>query len=136
MKADNSDESIPIWLTAMIALGALLLAAGAAIALLHPEMLTSPHDVMNGAVHIYASYLASRNIAIAIMLLALLLIRARRALSHLMVLVALIQGIDACMDCIDGRWAIVPGIIVFGLLFLVGAAKLSGYPFWQADAWK
>jgi hypothetical protein len=135
MKATRSNTSIPVWLTVIISLGTLLIAAGGAIALLHPEMLTSPHEVMNDGVHIYARYLASRNISIAIMLIALLLIRARRALSQLMVLVALVQGIDACMDCLDGRVAIVPGILVFGVLFLFGAAKLCGYPFWKAYAW-
>jgi hypothetical protein len=135
MKATRSNAFIPVWLTAIILIGTLLIAAGGAIAPLHPEMLTSPHEVMNGAVHVYASYLASRNISIAIMLIALLLIRARRALSQLMVLVALVQGIDACMDCLDGRSAIVPGILVFGALFLVGAAKLCGYPCWKANAW-
>ena len=50
-------------------LGAILLTAGACIALLRPVMLASPHDEINGAVHIYAGYLASRNFSLAIALL-------------------------------------------------------------------
>ena len=33
-------------------------------------MLVSPHDEINDAVHIYAGYLASRNMALAVMLIA------------------------------------------------------------------
>jgi hypothetical protein len=69
------------------------------------------------------------------MLLVLLGLRARRALGNLMVLIALIQILDACIDCFEGRWMIVPGVLVFGLVFLIAAARLSGYPFWRSQAW-
>jgi hypothetical protein len=108
---------------------------GAVIALVQPAMLVSPHDEINGAVHIYAGYLVSRNLAIAILLVALLVLGAKRALGNLMALVGLIQLLDVCMDAAEGRWAIVPGILVFGIVFLVGAARLSGAPFWRTGAW-
>ena len=98
-------------------------------------MLVSPHDEINAAVHVYAGYLTARNGALAFMLLVLLGLRARRALGNLMVLVALIQILDACIDCFEGRWMIVPGVLVFGLVFLIAAARLSGYPFWRSQAW-
>jgi hypothetical protein len=128
--------AIPWWITATVLLGALLTATGAILALVHPAMLVSPHDEINGAVHVYAGYLAARNGALAFMLVALLAIRARRALGNLMVLIALIQILDACIDCFEGRWMIVPGVLVFGLVFLVAAARLSGYPFWRSQAWQ
>ena len=130
-----STPAIPRWITAVVLLGALLTATGAILALVHPAMLVSPHDEINAAVHVYAGYLTARNGALAFMLLVLLGLRARRALSNLMVLIALIQILDACIDCFEGRWMVVPGVLVFGLVFLIAAARLSGYPFWRSQAW-
>jgi hypothetical protein len=126
-----------LWLGAVVILGAVLTAAGAVIALVHPIMLVSPHDEINGAVRIYAGYLVARNLAIAILLLGLLIVGARRALGNLMVLVGFIQLFDACMDVAEGRWTVAPGVLVFGLIFLFAAARLcDGIPFWKLDAWK
>jgi hypothetical protein len=128
--------AIPWWLSMTVVLGTLLTAAGAVIALVHPSMLVSPHDQINGAVHIYACYFAARNLAISALLLTLLIIGARRALGNLMVLVGLIQLLDACMDVAEGRWAVIPVVLVLGLVFLIGSARLSGgYPFWRIEAW-
>jgi hypothetical protein len=125
------------WLWMIVILGALLTAAGGIIALVHPSMLVSPREQMNGAVHIYAGYLAARSLAISFLLLVLLFIGARRALGNLMVLVGLIQLLDTCMDVAEGRRAIIPVVFVFGLVFLWSAACLSGgYPFWRIEAWK
>jgi len=131
------DATGPIawWLRAVVILGALLMATGAVLALIHPAMLVSPHDEINGAVHIYAGYLASRNMALAIMLIALLSLSAKRALSNLMFLVALIQLLDACIDIAEHRWPIVPGVIVLGLIFLFGASRLSNHPVWKSEFW-
>ena len=123
------------WLRAVVILGALLMATGAVLALIHPAMLVSPRDEINGAVHIYAGYLASRNMAMAIMLIALLSLSAKRALSNLMFLVALVQLLDACIDCAEARWPIVPGVIVLGLVFLFAASRLSNDPFWKKEFW-
>jgi hypothetical protein len=117
-----------------VILGALLLATGAVLALVHPAMLVSPHDEINGAVHIYAGYLASRNLALAIMLVALLSLSAKHALSNMMVLVALVQLLDAGIDCAEGRWILVPGVVLLGLLFFIGAVRLTGYPFWRSQS--
>jgi hypothetical protein len=128
-------DEIPLWLRAVIFLGAFLIAAGGVIALVDPAMLVSPHDQINGAVRIYAGYLASRNLALAAMLLATMFMGARAALGNLMLLIAFIQIVDACIDCAEGRWPIVPGVLVLGIVFFVGAARLSGYPFWKRAAW-
>jgi len=111
------------------------MAAGALIALLHPVLLASPHDEINGAVHIYAGYLASRNLGLAIMLLAAMSLRARGTLNALMLLTAFIQLLDAGIDCVEGRWVIVPGVVLLGLMFFLGSGWLSGYPFWRMEAW-
>src|SRR5579863_9654786 len=73
------EKSAIDWLAKVIAaFGALMLIAGALIALFHPAMLVSPRDEINGAVHTYAGYLASRNLALAIVLLAALSLGAKR----------------------------------------------------------
>ena len=133
--APTPTATIPGWLRTVVILGALLMAAGAVLALVHPAMLVSPHDEINGAVHIYAGYLASRNLAMAVLLIVLLSLSAKRALSNLMVLVALIQLLDACIDCAEARWPIVPGVLFLGLIFLFGAARLSSYPVWKPEFW-
>jgi hypothetical protein len=127
--------SIPWWLRFVVLLGALLLAVGAFLALAHPAMLVSPHDEINGAVLIYAGYFASRNAALAIMLVLLLSLGATQALRNMMVFVALIQLFDACMDLAEGRWMLVPGVIVIGLVFLIGAGRLSSHSIWKATSW-
>ena len=105
------------------------MAAGGIIALLNPAMLVSPNDSINNAVHVYAGYLASRNLCLAAMLLVLLAMRSTRALGNLVLLTAFIQ-------LVEGRWPIVPGVLVLDLFFFLAAAKLSGYPFWRVEAWR
>jgi hypothetical protein len=117
-------------------LGAMLLAMGAGIALFRPAILASPHAEINGAVRIYAGYLASRNLSLAMLLLVVLGARARRALNSFLLLGAMVQLFDAVMDCVEGRWAIVPGVSLLALLFLLASASLSGYPFWKMRAWR
>ncbi len=112
------------------------MAMGGLIALVKPAMLVSPDDAINGAVHVYAGYLVSRNLALALMLLAALAMRAKGALSVLMLLTAWIQLLDAGLDVMEGRWALVPGVGVFAIVFFLGAARLSGHWFWRSAAWQ
>ncbi|WP_114211293.1 hypothetical protein [Acidisarcina polymorpha] len=134
---DPPDQSllIPWWPKFIVILGAFLTLTGGVLAILHPAMMVSSHDEINGAVRIYAGYLASRNLVVGLMLISLLLLHAWRALSQLMILVAFIQFFDVCMDCIEGRWMIVPGVLIIGILFLLGSKRLSGHPFWNSAAW-
>lgn len=98
-------------------------------------MLVSPHDVINGAVRIYAGYLTSRNLIIAIMLLLAMALRAAVMLNSLMLLAGFIQWLDVVVDCLERRWVVVPGVVVIGALFLLASARVSGYPFWRIRAW-
>jgi hypothetical protein len=116
-------------------LGVVLLAAGAIIAVVHPILLVSPQDQINQATRVYAGYLASRNMALALMLLAALILRARRTLNILALLTALIQLLDIAMDFAEGRWVVVPGVAILAALFFVASARISGYPFWKKEAW-
>jgi hypothetical protein len=132
----NSDSLRPCWVWAIAAVGAVLLGAGGVIALAHPAMLASPHDEINGAVRIYAGYVAARDLGLAIMLIAAMILRARGPLHMMMLLIALIQILDVLIDLQEGRYVLVLGVLVLALLFFAGAARLSGYPFWKAGAWK
>jgi hypothetical protein len=116
-------------------LGIILLAAGAIIALVHPILLVSPQDQINPAARVYAGYLASRNMALALLLLATLILRARRPLNILVLLTAIIQLLDIGMDFAEGRWAVVPGGAIIAALFFAASARISAYPFWKKEAW-
>lgn len=122
--SQTSSYRLSGWLIAAVVLGALLMAAGAAIALKDPAMLIGPHVEVNEGVRVYADYLVSRNLALAGMLIAALSMRALSALRTLVLLTAVIQLLDVCMDAMQGRWAIVPGVFVFGIIFLLVALRL------------
>ena len=107
----------PRWVTAVVILGALL-------AVLRPAQLLAPGEVVTGAVRVYAGYLFSRNLALGVLLVVMLRLRARGALRGLMVLYASVQFLDAIMDAVEGRWAILPVVVVLGVLFAVGTARL------------
>jgi hypothetical protein len=126
---------IPLWVRVFVVAGGLLVALGGFIALVNPSMLMSPNDQITNGVKIYAGYVVARNLALGLFLPLLLLIRARRALGSMMVLVGLIQILDVIMDCIEGRRAIAPGVLVLGILYLIAAARVSGAPFWRRAAW-
>jgi hypothetical protein len=91
---------------------------------------------MNQAAHVYAGYLVSRNLALAVVLLVVLVLQARSALIGLMVYTALAQLVDAVVDTATGRAALLPIIVVFAVAFLAGAARLSGPAWWKASAWR
>jgi hypothetical protein len=134
IERSQGNASLPWWLSASVVAGALLMAAGGVIALVHPAMLVSANAEMNVAARVYAGYLVSRNLALAGMLLVMLAMGARSVLSSLMVLTAFIQLLDAGMDSMEGRWTLVPGVLVFAIVFFLGAARLSGRPLWKFAA--
>ncbi|HVC46105.1 MAG TPA: DUF4267 domain-containing protein [Terracidiphilus sp.] len=123
------------WVPVVVVLGALLLATGAVIALARPAMLLSSYEAITPAVRTYADYFAVRNLAMALLLLALLVMGARRALGNGLILVGWVQLLDAAMDCAEGRCTLVPGVTLLGILFLLTAFKLCGAPFWRRAAW-
>ena len=110
--------------------------AGAIIALVKPSMLVAPHDEINGAVRIYAGYLVSRNLALALMLVVTLLIRARPALAATLVLTAFVQLFDVILDASEGRWTLVPGVLVLAIAFFVCASHVFGQSWWKLSAWQ
>jgi hypothetical protein len=114
----------------MVFVWAALMVIGAIIALVNPAMLVGKGEQIDGAARIYAGYLASRNLAIAAMLLGTLIASIRSAgstggLRIMMLLTAAVQMLDAGMDCIEGRWVVAPGVAIVGFVFLFGARRVS-----------
>jgi len=132
----DSGTPLPLWLRGVILLGIILLGMGAAISLLKPAMLVSPNAEITAAVRVYAGYTFSRDLALALMLLLALILRARSTLHSLMLLTGLVQLLDVIPDSLEHRYSIVPGILVIAVLFFLGAAKLAGAPFWKLQAWR
>jgi hypothetical protein len=134
--ASRAHRELPWWVSVSVILGALLMATGGVIALLRPAVLVSPDAQMGEAARVYAGYLVSRNLALAVMLVVMLGIGSRGALRSLMVLTAFIQILDAAMDSVERRWPLVPGVVMFALVFFLSAARLSDYPLWKLAAWR
>ena len=118
-------EKWPAWLYVSVIAGATLMGLGGVIALLKPGLLLGPGEAISSGVRVYAGYLVSRNVAMAAMLLVLLFLRARQMLIGMMFLTAVIQTLDAVLDVCEGRWPIVPGVILFAAIFFLGAQRLS-----------
>jgi hypothetical protein len=91
---------------------------------------------MNNAARVFAGYLFSRNFTLAALLASALALRARNALAALITLTALVQFVDAAVDCYEQRWAIVPAVIVLGIAFLIGAGSTLGRPAWKIATWR
>lgn len=111
----------PWWLTVIVIIGALLTATGAVLAIF------ASGEHLNTAGHDYADYFITRNLAVAVMLLVTLALRARRVLAALMILTALIQFLDAVTAIATGRLGLVPIDLIFAAVFTFGAARLSGW---------
>jgi hypothetical protein len=122
---EEREQRWPAWLYVSVTVGAILMGLGGVIALVKPGLLLGPGDAISPGVRVYAGYLVSRNLALAAMLLVLLFLRARRMLQGMMLLTAVIQALDAVLDAIEGRWPIVPGVLVFAAVFFLGARWLG-----------
>ena len=57
-------------------------------------------------------------------------------LAGLMVLTACIQILDVINDLARGDFQLVPGLIVFAIVFMVGVWQLFGQPLWHAAGWR
>ena len=135
LKSAPSVARFPLWVSMVVILGVLLTITGAAISKVDPTLLTNGSP-MTEAARVYADYLFARNLALAVVMLLLLVIRARRMLAGFMVLVALIQMVDSVDDLARGAVLLVPGLLVFAIMFLLGAGRLFGQAVWHLDAWR
>lgn len=131
----HSVGHIPWWVSLVVLLGVALIVTGAVISKVDPTLLTTRSPVTD-AVRVYADYLFARNLAIALLLVFLLVVKAQRMLAGFMVLTALIQLLDVLNDLARGDWILVPGLVVFALVFLLGATRLFGQAIWRVEAWR
>jgi hypothetical protein len=134
-KIPQSFVHIPLWIAILVILGAFLTATGAIISKVDPTLLTNSSP-MTDAARVYADYLFARNLPLAIMLLFLLAVKAQRMLAGFMVLTAFIQLVDVINDLARGAFLLVPGLLIFAALFLIGAWQLFGEAIWHIDAWR
>jgi hypothetical protein len=135
LRTPQSVVNIPLWVSIVVIIGALLTATGAVISKVDPTILTN-NSPMTDAARVYADYMFARNLPLAVMLLLLLALRARRMLAGFMVLIAFIQIVDVINDLARGAFLLVPGLLVFAIVFLVGASRLFGQAVWHVDAWR
>lgn len=135
LRTSRSVVHVPLWVAIVVILGALLTATGAVISKVDPTLLTNGSP-MTDAARVYADYMFARNLSLALMLLLLLALRARRMLAGFMVLIALIQVVDVINDLARGDYVLVPGLLVFAIVFLFGAWRLFGQAIWHVDAWR
>ncbi len=135
LKTPQSVVRFPLWVSIVVILGALLTLTGAVISKVDPTLLTNGSP-MTDAARIYADYTFARNLSLAVLLLLLLAVRARRMLAGFMVLIALIQMVDVVDDLVRGAFLLVPGLLVFAIVFLLGAGRLFGQAVWHVDAWR
>ena len=134
-KSSHSYAHIPLWIAILVVLGALLTATGAIISKIDPTLFTNGSP-MTDAARVYADYMFARNLPLAIMLLFLLAVKARRMLAGFMVLTAFIQLVDVINDLARGEFLLVPGLLVFAIVFLIGAWQLFGQAIWNVEAWR
>ena len=135
LKTPQSFARIPLWVSIVVIIGALLTATGAVISKVDPTLLTNGSP-MTDAAGVYVDYMFARNLSLAVILLLLLALRAPRILPGFMVVIALIQLVDVIDDLARGALLLVPGLLVFAIVFLVGASRLFGQAFWHVDAWR
>ena len=123
IKTPQLSTRIPLWIFIVVIVGALLTLTGAVLSKVDPTLLTSGSP-MTDAAWVYADYMFARNLALTLMLFLLLVLRDRRMLAGFMGLITLIQVIDVVDDLMRREFVLVPGLLVFAIVFLVGAWRL------------
>src|SRR5579864_4506853 len=86
-RTSKAVERFPLWVFIVVILGTLLTITGAVISKVDPTLLTNGSP-MTEAARVYADYMFARSLALAVMLLFFLALRARSMLACCMVLVA------------------------------------------------
>ncbi len=136
LKTPQSVAHFPLWVSIVVILGALLTLTSAVISKVDPTLLANGNPITASA-RIYADYMFARDLALAVMLLLLLVVRARRMLAGFMVLTVLIQCVDIVDDLFRGAFLLfLPVVFVFAIAFLLAAGRLFGRAIWHVDVWR
>ena len=131
----NESRRVDWPVVAVVSVGAAVVLAGGLIAWFRPEQLLPSGEPASAGVHLYGLRMAARAIPVAVALVALLAIGARRMLGGLLVLVAAIEVGDCVSALANGDWFELSGAVV-AAAFLWAAARLLGAPWWTARAWR
>ena len=123
------------WVWSVVILAAGLDTIGAAIAAVDPAALLPAGEQMTGAAHVYAGYLVSRDLALAVGLCVFLILGARQVLTAVLLMSALTQLLDIAVDSASGRAVLVPGLGVLCGLLIVAAIRTSCGPVWRRSTW-
>ena len=79
---------------------------------------------VNASAQVFAAYTGARELAIALTLLVLLVLRAPRGLAAVMLLAALANGFDAGHALLSQTWFQLAGALVFAIVYLAAALWL------------
>lgn len=123
------------WVRWVVVLTVSLDVIGAVIAVAKPGAMLPAGEHMTSAARLYAGYLVSRDLSVAVVLIAFALIRARQGLAAALVLSASTQVFDIVIDASSGRAALVPGLSVLCALLVLAAGGVAGAPLWRRSAW-
>lgn len=115
-------RTIPIWTGAIAVLAAVAFGVGGLISAVDPALLSGGTTGGDG---VYIDYTVSRDLALAVVILCMLAVRAQHVLSALLLLAALIQIADLIQDAAHGRTILVSGIGVLAVLFLAAGTRLA-----------
>ena len=124
------------WIAPLVILGALGVGSLAVGALFAPKTLLATGEHMNSAARVWARYAAAYSVALAIMLLGLLAVRARRILAGTLVQAAMSEVFLAVVAIVGKRWEQLPANAVLIAIFLMCATRLFGEKPWRAAVWR
>ena len=79
---------------------------------------------VDASAQVFAAYTGARELAIALTLLVLLVLRAPRGLAAVMLLAALANGFDAGHALLSQAWFQLPGALLFAIVYLAAARWL------------
>lgn len=80
--------------------------------------------------------ISPRGLSLSIMQLVMLFLGARRVLAGLLLLTVLNGLIDLVADLVRGDFLSIPIPLVFVIVFLLAASRLTSRPLWRAAAWR
>ena len=127
--SDTDKRSVGRWLVSgVVTLAVVTGAIFGALSLFAPASFLSIVGVhseqVSASAQVYAAYTGTRELAIAVTLVVLLVMRATRGLAAVMLLTALANALDVVHALAVQRWVQVPGALVFAVVYFATAVWL------------
>jgi hypothetical protein len=125
VRSQAGKRAIGVIIGVAVVVGAALSGATGLLSLLAPSVFLSAVGQVGlevtPAASVFAAYAGAREVAIALTLIALLVLRAWPAFVGALIVAALANVADALDALADQRWTQLPGAVVFALVY-IGAA--------------